>query len=331
MGNKLLRYEAGQNVHDWEEMSDSGDLTTFEASFAPISRVNGDPTVAPYGVLTGLVVSVDTGTNDSVSVSAGTVMAPGMTGADADGVVSIAADADVAVTRAVSTDTHIINSITIDSTGAIAVVAGTDSTSFSETRGAAGGPPFIPVGSIEIAQVRMTSNTAAEVLASEIKQVPGTHRELSGLPVYSIDYATGEVTFSSALPAIHTGGVAKKVYIKGESPEFAKLARATDWSPAKQSYSVSSTDTYDGAVGSTSRSLGQAGFTVLGDDGISDVVAQIEGQNLWFEFRPDEDKLLPKQLTQGTLGISWTSPAGSGKVSITCTLSADQATTDVRA
>ena len=329
MGKKAIQYEAGQNVYDWAEMTDSGDATVFNAAFSPFSAKNGDPSVAPYGVLTGLEVSVDTGTNDSVSVSAGTVQAPGMTGADSDGVVAVSADSAVAITRAVSTDTHAITSITVDNTGTIVAVAGTDGTAFSETRGAAGGPPYIPVGSIELAQVRTTSDTAAEVLASEIKVVPNTHREMADFPVFALNYAEGKATFNQALPLIHTGDVAKKVYVKGEAPSFAQLAYCADWQPAQSSYSVSSTNTFDGPVGTEDSSLGQAGFTAQGKDGITDAIAKLKGQKLWFKYLPDDDATYPYQLTLGTLGISWTSPAGKGKLPINCTISASEETTDV--
>ena len=43
----------------------------------------------------------------------------------------------------------------------------------------------------------------------------------------------------------------------------------------------------------------------------------------------NDDATYPYQLTQGKLGISWSSPAGSGKISVSCTVSADQETTDV--
>ena len=329
MGTQRLEYEAGQNVHDWEEMTDSGDATKFEASFSPFSKRNGDVSVAPYGVLTGLVVSVNAGTDDSVGVTAGTVQAPGMTGADADGVVSVSADSDVAITRGLSTDTHNITSITVDSSGTIVAVSGTDSTAFSETRGAAGGPPFIPVGSIEIAQVRTTSITAGDVLASEIKQVPNTHRETADLPVHTVDYAEGEVTFSSALNLIHTGGVPKKVYVKGDSPEFAALQHVSEFTPADESHSSNSTDTYDGAVGSTTASLGQGSFSFLSDDGISDGLIQLKGSELWFRYYPNKNSTYPHQLTLGTLGVSRANPAGSGKKTVSCTITAVEATKDV--
>lgn len=329
MGQPILRYESGQTAYAFEEMTDSGDQTIFTASFSPLSRASGyEPTVCPYGLLTGGAITPDTGTNDSVDVAALTVCAPGMTGADADGVVSVSADT-VSITRAVSTDTHIINSITVDSSGAIAAVAGTDGTAFSETRGAAGGPPLIPVGSVEIGQVRTTSFTAAEVTTAEIFQVPGQHQERSDYPIYDVNYATGTVTFVDALPTIHTGTVAKKVYIKGYTPLFAPLPKVSDWVPAESTYSINSTDTYDGPVGSSSSSLNQASFSTIITDGITDNFVSKKGDNIWFEFRPDRDKTVPKQLTQGIFGISRSYPAGGGSFTASCTVTPETETTDI--
>ena len=64
----------------------------------------------------------------------------------------------------------------MDSSGAYAVVAGTATTAFSETRGASGGPPFIPVGSVEVAQVRFDLITSAPITADEIFAAPGVHQ-----------------------------------------------------------------------------------------------------------------------------------------------------------
>lgn len=328
MGAPIIRYEAGQTAYPFEAMTASTDRTTFSASFAPISNVAGaEPVVAPYGVLTGGAVSTHA-TSNTVTVAALTASMAGVSGADASGVVTVAGGTGT-VTRP-ATNVAKVNSITIDSTGAIAVVAGTDgaSATFSETRGAAGGPPFIPVGSIEIAQVRLTTSASAVVAASEIYQVVGTHRETSGYPVYQVDYATGKVTFADALPAIHTGSVAKKVYIKGSTPLFAPIPQTSDWVPAESTYSINSTDTYDGPVGSASSSLGQAAFTAQLKDGITDAFVASKGKNLWFEFRPDRDKSVPKQLTQGILGISRSNPA-SGNPSASCTVTPSSATLDV--
>ncbi|MEE4250698.1 MAG: hypothetical protein V2I38_08925 [Alcanivoracaceae bacterium] len=328
MGQPIVRYESGQTSYAFEAMTDSGDNTTFSASFSPLSRASGyAPTVAPYGLKTGGAITPGS-SNDEVDVAALTVVAPGMTGADSSGVVSVSADT-VSITRGLTTDTHNITSITVDSSGAIAAVAGTDSTAFSETRGAAGGPPLIPVGSVEIGQVRTTSVTAAIVLAGEIYQVPGLTLERSDYPAYTVDYANGEITFVDALPLIHTGGVPKKVYIKGATPLFAPVPKASDWVPAEATYSITSTDTYDGPVGSSSSSLGQASFNAVLTDGITDNFVSLKGQNLWVEFRPDRDVSVPKQLTQGIFGISRTFPAGGGSVSASCTVTPTDATVDV--
>lgn len=330
MGNPIIRYESAQTSHAFEEMTDSGDNTTFSGSFSPLSQVGGyEPTISPYGLMTGGVITTHA-TNDTVSVAAMTLMAPGMTGADSDGVVSVSADT-VSISRGASSDTHRITSITVASDGSITAVAGVDNAgSFSETRGADGGPPLIPVGSIEIGQVRTTSVTAAAVLSGEIYQVVGQHQERSDYPVYSVDYATGEITFADALPTIHTGTLPKKVYIKGYTPLFAPIPQTSDWVPAESTYSISSTDTYDGPVGASSSALSQATFSAVLRDGITDSFVSKKGENIWVEFRPDRDKLVPKQLTQGILGISRTFPAGGGSFTASCTMTPSVESTDIQ-
>lgn len=326
MGSPVLRFESGQTSYPFEEMTDSGDRLKFTASFSPLSRVI-EPVIAPYGVKTGGAITA-TAVNDQVSVDALTVVAPGMTGANASGVVSVSSGT-LSITRGLTTDTHNITSITVDSTGALAAVAGTDGTAFVETRGSAGGPPLIPVGSVEIGQVRTTSITAGVVLASEIYQVPGLHQERTDFPVFSVNYATGEVDFADALPAIHTGNVAKKVFISGATPLFAPIPKSSDWAPAEATFSITSTDTYDGPVGSSSSTLGQASFSAILTDGITDNFVASKGKNLWFEFRPDRDLSFPKMLTQGILGISRSFPAGGGSVTAACTVTPSEASVDI--
>lgn len=327
MGQPIIRYESGQTPYPFEVMSGSG--TTFTASFSPISAVSGtEAVVAPCGLATGGAVTPGV-SNDTVAVAALTAVMPGVSGADSEGVISVGSGT-VTITRGESDDTHCITSITIDNTGTLVAVAGTDSTAFSETRGSAGGPPLIPVDSIEIAQVRTTTTSAAPVAAGEIYAVPGLHVERTDYPVYALDNATGTVTFAAALPPIHTGVVPKRVYIKGATPLFAPIAHTSDWTPAESTYSINSVDTYDGPVGSASSSLGQASFTINKmKDGITDAIAALKGKSLWFEFRPDRDKSTPRQLTQGIFGISRTFPAGGGNVSASCTITPTVESVDV--
>ena len=318
MGKPIVRIEAGQTAYPFEELT-SSDNITFESSAAPWSGAAGaEPVVSPYGLLTGGAVTT-TGVNDQVSVAALTAMMPGASGASATtGVLSVSTGT-LTASRGATTDTHRITSITVNASGALAAVAGVDGTAFSDTRGADGGPPFIPVGSIEIAQVKLTSTTAAPVTAAEIVQIAGLTLERSDYPVYEINYATGEITFAEALPLIHTASVPKKVYARFSTPLFAPIPYTSDWTPAESTYSVSSTDTYDGPVGSATSSLGQASFTAQLKDGITENFLSSKGNTVWVEFRPDRDKTLPKQLTQGVLGVSRTFPAGGG-FSASCTV-----------
>jgi len=222
-----------------------------------------------------------------------------------------------------------INSITINAAGALAAVAGTDgaTTAFSESRGVAGGPPLIPVDSIEIAQVRVTSNTAALITAAQIFQVPGVHVERADFPLFNSDPTRGMVTFNSAFPAIHTGPTAKKVFASYAEPVFAEVALASDFVPPETSYSVSSTQIYGTTLGSSSATLNQGSFTAYLTNGISDPLVSLKGQELFFRFYPDKYQS-EYMLTQGKLGISRTFPAGD-QIQAACTISAKQAAQEV--
>lgn len=331
MGAPIIRYEAGQTAYPFEAMTDGGDATVFGASFFPLSNAVGfEAVVAPYGVVTGGTIAPHADA-DKVAVAALTASMAGAATAGADGMVAVASGV-VSITRA-ATDVAKVNSITVTVAGALAVVSGDDGvgSAFSEVRGAAGGPPLIPVGSIEIGQVRTTTSAAAAITPNQIYAVPGLHVERADYPVHALNYATGEATFAAPLQPIHTGGVPKLVYIKGATPLLASIPQTSDWVPAESTYSISSTDTYDGPVGSASSSLGQASFTVILKDGITDAFLAQRGKTIWVEFRPDRDKTVPKQLTQGILGVSRTFPAGGGSFTGSCTVTPSAQTMDISA
>lgn len=327
--NARISYEAAQAQQSFAEGTIDTDRLVVSFSSKPWSNVAGyEYVVAPYGLLTGgVVIPAVSTTNDLVDVAALTAMMPGATGASATtGALSVSADTDVAITRGITTDTHCITSITVTTAGAIAAVAGTDGTAFSETRGATGGPPLIPVGSIEIAQVRTTSVTAAPITSAEIYQVVGQSQERSDYPVYSVDPIRGTVTFSAALDAIHTGAVAKKVYARVATPVFAAIGRCKDWVPAEVSSSVSSEDYYDGPIGSSSSSIGQASFTAVLADGVTDAILAKDGADLMFKFQPDYNKG-SYQITQGIFRKARTYGVGANPT-MTATISASQSSVD---
>lgn len=322
--NAKLQYEGGQSSTAMSALTDSGDHTIYSSAATLFSRRSGfEPVVRPDGLITGgAVIPAVSETDDLVDVAALTAYVSGA-------LQTVAADTDVAATRGASTNTHCITSITVTSGGAIAAVAGTASTAFSETRAAAGGPPLIPTTSVEIAQIRLTSITAAPVTASEIYQVIGLHQERYDFPLYEINYLAGTVTFNDALPTIHTGTVSKKVYASYASPIFADVPKAVDFVAPETSHSVSSTQIYGTTLGSSSSSLGQGGFTAYLENGITDALVSLKNENLFFKFFPDRYKG-DYILCQGKLGISRTFPAGD-EIQASCTISASSAGTEVAA
>lgn len=327
--NARISYESAQSQGAFAALTADTARTVFTASAKPWSNATGyEYVIAPYGLLTGGTVTPGA-TNDKLDVAALTAMMPAATGASATtGILSVAASTDtLAVVRGSAGSTNYkIDSVTVNASGALAMVAGTGSTAHSTTRGAAGGPPFIPVGSIEIAQIRMTSATSAAVTAAEIFQVVGDSQERSDFPVYSVDPIRGRITFASALPAIHTGSVAKYVYARVATPVFAVLGRAKDWVPAEVSSSVSSEDYYDGPIGSASSSIGQASFTAVLSDGVTDAILDKDGQELMFKFQPDYNKT-PYQITQGIFRKTRTYAVGANPT-MSATISASQASVD---
>jgi hypothetical protein len=318
-----LQYEAGQDIYDMSALVDSGDATTFTSSATLFSQKSGyTPDVRPDGLITGGVVTVGAG-NDNVSVAALTCYLAGIKHV-------VNADTTNAITRP-ATNVAKICSVTITEAGAIVVVAGTDSatTAFSADRAAAGGPPHIDVGHIEIAQVKLLTSAAAPITAAEIFQVPGLHQERYDYPMWTINNDSGTVTFTDSLGAAHTGDLPKGVFASYAEPIFADLPIVTDFAPAETSHSVSSKAFYGVTIGSSSSSLSQGKFTAILTDGISDQLVQLKNQTLWFKFFPSRYKT-NYLLTLGKLGITRTFPAGDN-IQAACTISSETAAIEVMA
>src|SRR5210317_1069572 len=317
--NAQLEYEGGQTAVAMSQLTDAGDLQTFTSPATLWAGRSGfAPIIRPDGILTGGLVTVAiSGSDDVIDVAALTCNLAGI-------VTSVSADADVSVTRP-ATDVAKVNSITINSSGAVAVVAGTDgaTTAFSETRDAAGGPPLIPTTSIEIAQVRLTASTSAAVTESEVLQTIGLHRESAAYPQYEVDDADGSIMFLAALSAIHTGSVSKQVYASYATPIFAEVALADQFVPPETTHSVSSTQIYNTTLGSSSSTLNQGSFVAYLQDGVSDNLIQLKDENLWFRFHPNRYNT-GHILCKGKLGVARVFPADDNMLA-NCTISAESA------
>jgi hypothetical protein len=322
--NALLQYEGGQTVYAMGALTDSGDAKTFDSQASLFSRKAGlEPVVYPNGLATGgAVIPADAGGDNTVDVAALTCYLAGVK-------TSVGAAVNQSITRP-ATAVAKVNSITVTSAGAIAVVAGTDGSgaNFSETRGGAGGPPYIPVGSIEIAQVRVASNTAAPITADQIFATTNVHVERYNYPGWSEENVTAQVVFDEALPLIHTGDLPKGVYASYADPSFVNIRLASDFVPPENTYSVSSTQVYGGTIGESSKGLGQGSFKAYLDDGIGDALVALEGENLWFRFYPNRNAAqLNYKLCQGALGLKTSYPANQS-ISANCTISAESAATN---
>jgi hypothetical protein len=319
--NAILYYEAGQTAHAMAALTDSGDQATFTSGIEMWSKKDGyAPDVKPNGLATGGGITPKTGTNNVVQCAALTAYIGGV-------LKAVAANAALTCPRG-TTNGYRIHSIVTDGS-TISVVSGTESTTFSATRAAAGGPPLIPVGSVEIGQVRYSSLTAADVTADEIKQIIGDHQERYDSPTFQIDYGSGEVRFDAPVPAIHTGALPKGVYASFYEPAFSQIPEVSDFVPPETSHSVSSKQIYGKTLGSSSSSLGQGTFTAYLEDGITDPLISLKNETLWFKFKANRLSAAYIRCL-GKLGIKRTFPAGDN-ITAACTITATDEATEATA
>lgn len=330
--NAKVQIESGQSKVEFEKMTDVGGHQVFNPAAALMSSVIA-PVIRPDGVVTGVNLITPDAANDTVAVAAFT--------ANSNGVLRSVAAGTLGVSRP-ATDVAKIISITMDATGALAAVAGTDSAdaSFSEVRGEDGGPAYIPVGSVELGQVRLTASAAGVVTTSEIKQ-NGQYTERANYPVYTVNpiglgivasesgTTNSFVKFSEALDTRHTGDVTKSVYAEYYTPSYADVPKASGFVPAENSHSTSSEETYDGPVGSSSSSLGQSSFSAMLDDGVNDLIIANKDKNLTVKFFPNRNASA-HIITQGKLGVSRSFPV-SGQINASCTISPDVASAEFSA
>ncbi len=325
--NARLNVEAGQNFVPMEEMTDSGDQTIYNIAGGEQQLSAADDTsitVRLDGLTTG-GVPAPTSNDDEISVSAGTFNLSGVA-------ETASADSGLTIPRP-TTLTHQIISVVTTTGGVYSVEEGDEGNSFVETRGAAGGPPSIGVGDIEICQVRLTAQASAPIETSEIFQVNGQHVERSTSPLYTLSNSTGDLTFISPLPVIHAATPLvpatdpRTVWIEYFTPIFSEIADASDFVPPETSDSATSTQVYGRTVSAVSSTLNQGTFSALLSDGISDLVIQQKGQTLWFQFFPNRFSTSNVILSQGKLGVTRSFPADD-LISAACTVTAEEEATE---
>ena len=284
-----LQVEHGYVLHDFEKGTDNGDHIKYKYThtvklFSFLK--NQAPIIRPDGVKTGLKVkpAVAAG-NNNVDIEAGTAFIAGVD-------VAINAATNLACTRTAGGVTYQITSIIVDSAGSITAIGGTEGASFSTVRGAAGGPPYITVDKIEIAQVKFTSNTDAVVLASEIDQ---NVMERYDIPSYNIvehdaDLLQSIIKMLTALDTRHTGDVTKGIWVKHYEPVMNDIPGVSNWKPPEIKGKIQRNTTYDGISAVARTDIGDGGFEVELKGEAGEIMAQIVSGARWLRFYPDKFK-----------------------------------------
>jgi len=338
--SKVLYYEVpgGGTFYAMHALTDSGDHQTFNfvgddfiSNFkGKTSDSNYSPTVRVDGVISGgTVIPSVAVANNNVDV---TTMSAYIGGNDYTGSSKVAADVDLACTRGDAGDPYLINSVICNAAGNFSVLAGLKGAAFDLTggRGAAGQPPYITVGSIEVAQVRFTTHGAAVVSADEIKMIPNVTREMAMRPGHDIEFArvsggsldSPGVTMRTPLAAIHTGDTARLVFMECYSANFAEWQGVRDVAFQGETIGSTSSETFSGVRSFTTSEISEGSFTWEVGSLTSDPEWSVmEGKDArtWF-------KLLESRTATGYLvcqaaasGVP-TVPA-SGAIAVTVTLS----------
>jgi hypothetical protein len=312
-----LQLESGATFYNFEAGTNSGDNKKFTLSGTYLSMLENDgfgnsrqPVVRLDGIKTGgNIIPAVSLTDDLVDVAALTCFLAGVD-------TSVAVDTDVAVTRPAVSQKK-ISSVTVTSAGVVAVIAGSDSTdnTFYTARDVAGGPPYVPVGSIEIGLIKLDSDSAAPITTSEIFVAP----ELAYIPSFELVLDEAAVNFLAALPAIHTAAVTRAVYCKHYDPAFITLSGISNMVTPDINETGNDEITYGGiatAVSRSGRNTGSFDALLSGEPG-DPILQHVNGIRV-MKFFPDKFKT-SHQLLWASYAMARNYPADTA-MKATCNL-----------
>jgi len=271
-----LKVEDGFTLYGPELMTDSGDHKNYSSAGNRFSLCASDengidrrPVVRPDGLRNGcLVSSAISGIDNCVDVCAGSIWNGGI-------VKSVNGVTDLALTRPSAGNVKKV-SITIDSAGTVAILDGTEGVSYTDSRGVAGGALYIPLGTVELVTIKLDEFTGP-VKERSINFSP----ELSSFPVCEIDPYVAKAVFSKAHSPIHTGGVARNIYITYSVPQFSTLDPISFTPPV-------TTMEFDSASESLLKGQAKQGKVALAINGTQlDLRWRINGSVRLFEFMPE--------------------------------------------
>lgn len=200
-----------------ELLSDSGDHKTFTAAHGVWDQSDPDyPQPLPDGLISGGEITPHTSA-DTAAVAAGTVSIAGT-------VVSFSATSK-SLTLSDDPDEIVINSIIVDNAGSVTVLAGTQGAS-GGARGAAGGPPYITVGKVLLAEITCTN--VSGVITQNV--IDYGAREYNSIPGFTVDHINGKIVYDAAITPIHTGPTARRTYVTYKTMNLVVIGNLTKWS-----------------------------------------------------------------------------------------------------
>lgn len=309
-----LHIEGGQTMVDNEVMvgatatvlTNSGELWSMDDA----RPVNLSPVIRPDGVASGLEIAPAASGGDNLSdVSAGWYWLGGVKRQHAG-------YTDLGLTRGV----ELKSSVTIDSSFDITAVNGVSGAGggYSAARGVSGGPPYIPVGSLELNQFQSDSGTAAAITIGELRSLANTHREVSSFPAWQVfpmgtEEYNANIKFQIVPMLNHTGDVRKAVYSTTYTPVFVQVPIAKNFAPVDTATAIATEEWYKNIVtGDESDSITQSTYTQKLDNGVDDpLIKDWKGHFLMLKFYPVSTEPEMHILTQGRVQVSRTFTVGT--------------------
>jgi hypothetical protein len=278
--------------------SDIGKKFLTEATFIS-DDVDREAEVRLDGQISGFTITPGSGYNE-VDVSAGTCYLKGVE-------LTVNATTITDLERPTASAVNVLwTALSVDENGTINKTLGTEGGSAS-TRGAAGGPPYIPVDEVLIGYVVMgyfegSVSGARVVSASEINS---DTKEYSAIPSANVIFHDGSgndaqnvgvIEFASTLESIHSDDAGattftRNVYASYHDVLWESPPSAYDFNLTTDTAIVESQDYNDAAaqksVGVDSWSAGGSTYT---DHSPNDFWTIINGKKRWYREFPDKNK-----------------------------------------
>jgi len=256
------------------------------------------PIVRLDGVISGFSIT-PSATYNGVEVGSGKMNLAGT-------VVEVASQAVYGIPRPLVSGNVRVSALTVDADGTITATSGTEGTT-SSTRGAAGGPPFLPVGENLIGYITATYY-GADASGSKLitsTEIDSESKERSTIPSVKVIYHDGDgdnktnygcFETATALPLIHAatgtgpGTSRRALYASFHEPSFEEVPDCKDFSFNDDIATIRSKAYRDGAEETAlSTPSWSASFMAYWSQP-EDVLNIVRNSKRWIKVYPDEDE-----------------------------------------